>query len=75
MRSLILWLVVIYALFTENGILFVAAIIGTLLVDIKDILNKQTPISQQMKQIIDKRISISQQENHEKKSDTTDASN
>lgn len=71
MRSFILWLVVIYALFQENGILFVAAIIGTLLVDIKSILSEQTPITQQ---IIEKLMGTTKQENHEKKSDTADTS-
>lgn len=71
MRSFILWLVVIYALFTENGILFVAAIIGTLLVDIKSILSEQTPITQQ---IIEKLMGTTKQENHEKKSDRADTS-
>lgn len=53
-------------------IVLVLAIIGSILYDIKDTLNNKKSLTDQL---IDKLMRISEQENHEKKTDTTDASN
>ncbi len=74
MRKFILWLVVIYGLFEENGLLFVAAIIGTLVASIKDTLEDEVSTIQQRIKKLEKIIKKLQAKDvSEEINDTTEA--
>lgn len=56
----------------SEWIILVLAIIGSILYDIKDTLSNKKSLTDRL---IDKLMGISEQENHEKKSDTTQGTN